>query len=416
MKFRRSPISCLMLSICSFHAAASGILRDETASAYLGSAGAGRAADIGASAAFNNPAGLTYLDHKAFQGTLLLVEDTFTFHDNGSSGNNADFDQRKKDTDYGKGFSGGGSLFYGQPLGEKWGVGFAFASPAGGATDFGDNWIGSNFIESVEVMVAVAVASVGYRINDQWSVGLSAGISYMAWELDMDPFPGASENLDLDSFEPVWSVSVMYQPWSHTRLGLRYTPGVTHEVTGKTTMTTPMGTLIDHASQEFNLADQAVLSLDHQLTPKLSLLADVEWAQWSDWEESRIIHDNGPTIVVDRDWKDAWSAGIGLSYQVAPDWTLKAGIAYDESSVSKAIHKLDPPADRQIAYAAGLGWQLSDSTRFDLSYQYMDLGDVELNQSIEGFDPIAGAPFSQQIVGQSEAHLHIVNLSLSKRF
>ncbi len=416
MNYRRSTIAVMIMATTSLSAQASGILRDDTASAYLGSAGAGRATDTSAGAAFNNPAGLAYLQQREVQGTLLLIEDSFTFHDQGSTGTNPDYEQRRKSTDYGVGLSGGGSLFYGQPLGEDWGFGLALASPAGGATDFGDNWAGSNFIESVEVMIGVAQASLGYRINDQWSVGASLGVSYMSWELTLDPFPGAEETLTLDDTELAWALGLLYRPWQHTSLGLRYVAGVEHQLRGDTAMSTPMGPVHDQATQQFNLADLVTFSVQHQLTPALSLLADIEWAQWSDMDRSLIEHDNGPTILVPRNWQDAWSGALGVHYQVSSALTLKAGIAYDESAVSKVNHKLDPPVDRQIAYAAGLSWTLSPSTQLDLSYQYLDLGDIEVNQTIEGFDPIAGQPFSQTVSGHSEAHVHILSLGLAHHF
>ncbi|WP_299788841.1 outer membrane protein transport protein [uncultured Shewanella sp.] len=397
-------------------ASASGILREQTTTSYLATAGAGQAADIGASAAFNNPAGLAYLTRPEIEGNLLLIEDSFHFYDKGSNGTNDDFDSRRKNTDYGVGLSGGGSFFYGQPLAEGWGIGFALTSPAGGATDFGDNWAGSNFIESIEVMIAVAQVAVGYQISPQWSVGLSAGASYMSWELDLAPFPQASENLDLDDTKLAWALGLMYRPGENTRIGLRYVAGVDHEVTGPAIIETQMGNTEYRASQAFNLADLVTLSLDQQLSPNLTLLADIEWANWSEMKESRIIHEEGPTVVVPRDWKDAWGAAVGLAYKVSPTLALKIGVNYDESAVSTNNHKIDPPLDRTIAYSAGVDWALNDSTEFTLGYQYLDFGDIEVNQSIEGFNPITATPFSQQVIGESEAHVHIVSLGINKKF
>lgn len=411
-----SPLLVLALAGGATTASASGILREQTTTAYLATAGAGQAADIGASAAFNNPAGLAYLSRPEIQGNLLLIEDSFHFYDRGSSGTNDDFDYRRKNTDYGVGLTGGGSIFYGQPLSQDWGIGFALTSPAGGATDAGENWVGSNFIESIEVMIAVAQVAVGYQISPQWSVGISAGVSYMSWELDLSPFPQASENLDLDDTKLAWALGAMYRPGENTRIGLRYVAGVDHEVTGPAVIETQMGSTEYQASQEFNLADLVTLSLDQQLTQNLTLLADIEWANWSEMKESRIVHRDGPTVIVPRDWEDAWGGAVGLAYKVSPALVLKVGVNYDESAVSKSKHKIDPPLDRTIAYSAGVAWALNDSTEFNIGYQYLDFGDIEVNQAINGFDPIAGKPYSQQVIGESEAHVHIVSLGINKKF
>ena len=135
------PVVLAVLAAClSSTAMASGISRFETASSYLSTAGAGLATDIGASAAFNNPAGLAFMSQAQFEGNLLLINDSLFFEDQGSTGVTPGFDQRRRDVDYSTGFSTGASLFYGRPLNDAWSLGISLASPFGGSSDFGDNW------------------------------------------------------------------------------------------------------------------------------------------------------------------------------------------------------------------------------------------------------------------------------------
>jgi long-chain fatty acid transport protein len=410
--YKHTPVAIgIMMACLSSTAGASGINRFESTSSYLSTAGAGQATDIGASAAFNNPAGLAALQRTEIEGNLLLIDDSLKFTDKGSFGVTPGFDQLRRDVDYSNGFDAGASLFYGRSLNEDWGMGVSLTSPFGGSSDFGENWVGSNFVESLNCKVLALSVATGYKINSQWSVGASLGMGHMTWELNLDVPPGMEETLDLDDSAPIWTLGIMYQPNTQTRMGLRYMAAVDFDLSGDATLDTPMGAMKDRASQSFSLPDVITFSIEHSLTPKLRLLADVEWTNWSVFEESRIIHEQGPTIVVDRNWQNTWSGALGLSYDLSPAWTLNAGIGYDESAVARKDHKLDPPIDRQVSFAAGARWTINSNSEFSLSYQYLDLGKNKVSQNI----PNPAMPL-QTVIGESDNLVHILSLGYRYRF
>ena len=407
-----TPIAMAVLMAClSSTAWASGISRYETASSYLSTAGAGQATDTGASSAFNNPAGLAFMDQPQFEGNLLLINDSLSFQDQGSTGVTPGFDQLRRDVDYSTGFSAGASLFYGRPLNEKWSLGASLTSPFGGSSDFGDNWVGSNFVETTDVAVTALSAAAAYRINPEWSAGVSLGMGHMSWELSLAVPPGMEEVLDLDDTAPVWSLGITYQPNQTTRWGLRYIGAVDFDLEGSAKLNTPMGEMKDKASKFFPLPDIATLSLEKSLSPKLRLLADLEWSNWSVFKESRIVHENGPTIIVDRNWQDTWGGAVGLSYDLTPRWTLNTGLSYDQSPVASTDRKLDPPVDRQVALGLGARLHLSENSELTFNYQFLDLGSNKVSQDI----PDPSMPL-QTIVGESDNHVHIAGLGYIYRF
>ena len=410
--FNHKPVVLAVLTAClSSTVMASGISRFETASSYLSTAGAGLATDIGASAAFNNPAGLAFMNQAQFEGNLLLIKDSLFYEDQGSTGVTPGFDQLRRDVDYSAGFSTGASLFYGRPLNEKWSLGLSLTSPFGGSSDFGDDWVGSNFVETADVMVMALSAAAAYQVNEQWSVGASVGMGYMSWELRLDVPPVMEETLDLDDTSPIWSMGVMYQPNQNTRWGFRYVGATDYNLEGKATLDTPMGEMKDTASQLFPLPDIATLSLQQSLSTKLRFLASIEWTNWSVFKESRIVHENGPVIIVNRNWQDTWGGSVGLSYDIAPRWTLNTGISYDQSPVSDMDYKLDPPVDRQVSLGLGARWQIGKSSELTINYEYKDLGNNAVSQDI----PDPSTPM-QTIVGESDNHVHIASLGYIYRF
>lgn len=381
---------------------------------YTATAGAGHATDTGATASYNNPAGLGLFQGRELYAGVTALEDSLHFYDEGSTGPDADV--RSRDIDYSAGLSVIPSLFYASSINDNLAYGISMAPLAGGESDFGSDWVGSNYINKIDVKVAGLSVALGHRINDSWSLGGSLGVAYLSWNLDNEVpaniTPNSTNSFELEDFKPYWQLGVMYLPTDTTRMGLRYLSSVDFEPSGDNNMVLDgQKVTTDAKLTGFNLPNMLSFSIEHQLTERLSLLADIKWNEWSRMEENTLTM-GGTQIVIDRNWRNTWGGAVGAAYQHSEALSLKAGISYDESPVSTKDHKVDPPMDRQVRYALGMGYAPANQNwSIDLSYQYLDLGDVAVNQAI----PDESAPV-YVVKGSSEAHCHIINLGLGYRF
>ena len=157
----------------------------------------------------------------------------------------------------------------------------------------------------------------------------------------------------------------------------------------------------------FSTPSVTTLSVLHQVTPRLTLLADVEHTAWSVWNENRLVHENGPTLVIDRDWQDTMGYSFGVQYQASERHVLKAGFGYDESPIASNNLKVDPPMDRQLGYSFGLQSRLTDTLNLSLAYQYLDMGDLRVEQEL----------FPGQVLrGYSDATTHVFQAALTFSF
>jgi long-chain fatty acid transport protein len=280
-----------------------------------------------------------------------------------------------------------------------------------------------------------ASASVGYQLAETLSIGAAIGAQYLSWELSMDlpplPFgpvnpgnitpdnpmfaellpPGSEERIEMDDVQPYWSLGILWQPTESTRVGLRYIGEVNHSLKGKAEIFAPipdMTAIQDMgASMRFNTPAITTFSLSHQFTDRLTVLADIEHSGYSAFDENRVMHENGPTVVVNRGWKDAMSYSVGAHYQATERTVLKFGIGYDESPVADNKLKIDPPMDRQHAYAFGIESQLTQKFALSLAYQYLDMGDLRVEQTL----------FPGQVVrGYSDARSHVLQGALTYSF
>ena len=425
--------ACVALPLVS---QAAGISRTDTASSYLATAGAGQATDTSASAAFNNPAGLAHVESRELQIGTAAAYESLTFHDDGSEGVSPGFDQLRRDgIEYDTGLNGGPTVYFATPLSERLGLGFALMSPFGGSVDFGEGWVGSHFVEDVDVFFVQASASLGYQLTDSLSVGAAIGAQYQSWELNADlpplPFgpvnpgyitpddpmydqllpPGSEERVELDDVEPFWSVGLLWQANDNTSVGLRYISEVNHDLDGKAQILAPIPELTPvadmQASMAFTTPAITTLSLSHRLSDRLTVLADVEHSGFSAFEENRLVHENGNVVLIDRDWQDTMGYSLGAHFQATERTLLKFGVGYDESPVASGNRKIDPPMDRQVGYAFGVDSQLTKNLGLSFAYQYLDMGSVRVNQPL----------FPGQVIrGHSEAHVHVLEAALTYSF
>ena len=438
MKTRSIAIlfSLAFVAILPTNTFASGFQRMDAASGYLGTAGAGQATDTSVSAAFNNPAGLTGVDSTDLYLGAIIGYDSFTYHDEGSEGISPGFDNlRRDDVDYGIGWSGGPALYFAHPLSEKATIGFAMMSPFGGEADFGEDWVGSHFSEEASIFTVQTSASLAYQLSDTWSVGAALGVQYLNWKLNVDlppaPFgpvnpgyitpdhpmysqllpPGSEEDIDMDDVQAYWSLGLLWQPNEKTLLGFRYIPEINFDLEGEADILAPIPdmTVVQSfdTSMEMSTPSVATLSLSYRFASRWTLLADIEHLGWSTWKENRVFHDGGQTVVIERNWKDSMGYSLGFHFQVSPGSLLKFGIGYDESPIASNNLKVDPPMDRQIGYSFGFDTQLSKKLRLTTAYQYLDMGDIQVEQTV----------FPGQVLrGYSDAYSHVFHAALSFSF
>ncbi|MDJ0812295.1 MAG: outer membrane protein transport protein [Woeseiaceae bacterium] len=393
------------------NALAGGFSRADGTSSYLGSAGAGHTTDRTATAAFSNPAGLTGIGSAQLALGAVTAYDELTFHDDGSDEvAGLPRERRRNGVDYGVGLNGGPSLFFAKPLSDRLSFGAALVSPYGGSSEFGNDWIGGYFTEDVELFTLQVSASLGYRLNDQWSIGAALGAQYAQWELKTDlapvPFgpvnpgtippdhpmyqellpPGSEQKIKIDDVQPYWSLGVMWQPGASTLFGVHYVPEIRHGLTGSSDISAPIPdmTVVGSydASMKMSTPSSLTLGIRQQLSPRWTVLADIAHVGWSAWDESRVKLQGGPTVIVDRGWQDAMSYSLGFNFLATDRTLLKFGAGYDESPVASARRKIDPPMDTQVTWALGLEHALTSRVSLALSYQHLDMGDIRVEQEV----------------------------------
>jgi long-chain fatty acid transport protein len=303
-----------------------------------------------------------------------------------------------------------GGFYLAAPLtDELWG-GFTMNGLYGGSVDYRTSWAGRTFVTEASLTGLNLEPSLGYRLDEKWSVGASFSAVYAVLDVKFKGAPTATaptiEIEEADDWGYGFSLSTLYEFDDRSRIGARYRSKVELDLDGDFK---PPGVDVDFgADMEFpqSISVGGVLGLDD----RWSLLGDVSWTEWSAFGYSP-AQIGGQGVPIDRDWDDTWRVGLGAEFRHSEKTTLRTGIAWTGDPVSDGRRLPDIPVGETWRFSAGLEHDLSESTTIGFSYTLIMMTDMDL----DGVD--LPPQFRTSLSGEFEdSHIHAIGLTLRYRF
>jgi long-chain fatty acid transport protein len=362
--------------------ASGGASAVEQGTRHNGVANAGQAASANdATTAFFNPAGMTRLDRSQVAVGTQFVKVEVEF----------DADAATKaalgDNDGGDagGYAAGLSSYYVHDLSDEWKLGASLTAPIAGGLDYDNQWVGRYFVTEVTSLALAFNPVAAYRVTDQFSVGAGAILSYMTMDFDLRlptnvPPDGKLKLEDMDDWAVGWNLGVLFEPVEEARIGIQYRSEIEFDLVGSSRpsrLAPPFSNLLGGRIQsKFKIPQMVIASAYQQVTPDLALLLDVQWTDWSVFEDTPLDFAGLPvTLSIPRDWQDTWRYAIGMEYQATDRWLLQFGFSYDSSPTKHRGDRLpDLPIDRIFKYTVGAIYDWSENLTVGASFMYVDLG------------------------------------------
>jgi len=383
----------LAIMAASSHSLASGFALNEQSVSGLGTSFAGRssAADD-ATTVFGNPAGMARLKREQISGGFALLNAKADIDDaSGSFAGSNDGDMVP--------FTGTPMGYYVKPLDDRWTFGFGLYIPFGLITDYESNFQGRYYGDRSEVRVITLQPTLSFQVNEQLSVGFGPTINRIDGELSsaLPNLPGFGDGevkIKGDDLAVGFNAGVLYQITPQTRLGLTYHSMVDYNLTGDTTVSGP-GPIIGASAGQYDASlkvktpESVDLSVTYDLDERWTLYAGSTWTRWSRLEALTVESQGIPaplgpllsTISEEQQWHDTWSYAVGAAYKLSPRWTLRAGLALDQTPVHNEFRSPRiPTADRTIG-SIGLAWNPNQDITFDLAYSYLQEEDAKIAQT-----------------------------------
>jgi long-chain fatty acid transport protein len=385
------------LWLCAPALAAGFLVRENSAEAVgLSYAGNGSRAD-GPDTVFSNPAGMTRLGSAAVELGSAVILPSATFSGGARQGGAPIAGNTGGD-------SGLAALIpdmYGVvPLGGGFVGGIAVTVPFGNANEYDKAWYGRYLGIKTAAQSADINPSLAYRINDIWSLG--AGVSAQYLKLDITsaidqaaivgaPAPDAFYRFKAHDWAFGFNGGVLAEFENGTRVGLTYRSAIDHRIEGGLDFTgaSPfLGLISGPASAKTRLPATTGLSVTSELGPRLSLSADVQFTQWSVFKNVDIESMNPPFANIEG-YRDSWMIAVGGSYRLDDRWSLRTGIAFDETPVISRYRAVSLPDTDRYLLGLGASYKLTDAMTLEGAYGHsFAFNHPNMNSSINNTDPI----------------------------
>jgi long-chain fatty acid transport protein len=372
-------------------------------------------------AVFNNPAAMAFFTGPVFQatGTGIRPSSQFegSFRDeqgNPTTGGNPN--------GFGK-FVPFPNMAFAAPVSDRLTLGGSLTVPFGLASNYNPDWQGRYFGTKTSLQSIALSFSAGFKVNDQLSLG--AGILGQRTKAQLNttldpygsaaalfgaPILGAPQSGDVQlnvtvkkSFAFGYFLGAEFKPTQQDSLGLTYhsrvnqTLGGHYELYGSDAgkgLIVLAPTVFPNANlpvlnpngetpASANLNTPAFASIDwlHVFSDRLSVAGTMKWTQWSSFQ-SLVLTSNGQTLVnLPQKYSNSMMYAVGGDYKLNDQWTLRAGVGYDETPTN--IISRDPriPDGSRRLLGFGVGYQATDHMTVDLGYQHQFVGDTSVSQT-----------------------------------
>jgi long-chain fatty acid transport protein len=294
-----------------------------------------------------------------------------------------------------------------------WYVGLSVTRPFGFSSKIPDN--GSFAIgvgtgpgaATQEIATGAGVSSVdvnpivGWRINDQVSVGIGPQFLWLRNTYDRDLFNlPAVTNFDspvalrTNGFGAGVTAGLTWTPRPSTEIALGYRSQVKMNLSGTqfftpnaaltaSPATAPFSGATINVSGNITLPDQVSLGARQRVTDTVTLLGTAEWTHWGVLQNIVYGFNNGPAPgtlanLMNFSYRDSWFLSAGAEYRVRPNTTLRAGVGYETSPVQGTLGSVALPAAERTSLSVGLSQKLMDRLTFDFGYSYSWIADQQI--------------------------------------
>jgi long-chain fatty acid transport protein len=438
----------------------SGFQLIEQNASGLGNAYSGQAAAAeDASTIYFNPAGMTKLPGRSvvFAGHLIIPSSRFN-----NTGTTAAVSTVGGAGPYALNGAGGdaGDLavipnaYLSWQLSPRLFAGVGVSVPFGLATEYDANWMGRFHAIRSSIETININPSIAYKVNDAFSIG--AGFNWQRVEAELTKavnysfvasaagIAGVANNTEgsnkITGNDDAWgfNLGVMFHPRPSTNFGFSYRSAMNYKLSGTALYFGRPATLnavlagaagaAAAAAAQVQIGDSPVtadlklpatfsMAIKHQVNSKWDLLADATWTEWSSIKTLDVIRDTGALLEsTPFEWKNTWRVGVGVNYRYNQAWTLRAGVAYDQTPTSDTYRTPRLPDQDRTWIAGGAQYKLSKAGTIDAGYAHLFVKDPNIALTGPPAISAAAAAGRGNLVGNYDSRVDILSVQYRHSF
>ena len=290
----------------------------------------------------------------------------------------------------------------------KGALAFALNVPFGLKTEFDPAWYGR--YDATEASLRTFNLSLvgAYEVSPRLSIGGGLDVQYARATLSSaipKPENPGGPTVATDgqistvghAWTPGFNVGLIYNldDKAQTRIGVHYRSGMTHHISGTTTIANLTGftaglngTFGIHS--DLKLPGIATAGIWHNVTPDLAVLGEIEWYNWSKFNEIRIRFDNGlPDAVRAANYRDTFAVAVGAEYQARKDLKVRGGVKFDRTPTTDSFRDTTVPDADRLWLGLGASYRFSKMTNLDFAFNHVFFRDTNVAVTRTFFDGTA---------------------------
>ncbi len=307
------------------------------------------------------------------------------------------------------------NVYFAMDVAPNWKVGVGVSVPFGLKTEYDPAWMGRFQAIKSDISTLNLNPSVSYKLNETVSLGF--GVNYQSIDAEftnaVNLGAGGETTADIkakDSGSLGYNLGAMFQLAPDTRLGISYRSAIKYHLTGTATFASPLVPSGD-VSVDIKMPDSESIALQHRLNPGWTLLADVTRTGWSKIRDLTIVRDTGATLSsTPENFKNTWRVGVGAVHRYDDAWSIKMGLAYDQTPVNDTDRTARLPDNNRLWLSVGGQYRLSKDGTLDFGLAHLFIKDAPINQNAG-----SAAAFGQ-LVGTYKGSVDIFGAQFAYRF
>ncbi len=326
-------------------------------------------------------------------------------------------------------------------------LGLSISAPWGLATEYDDDWAGRFHAVETDLLTINVNPVIAFRVNPKLTIagGIQAQYAEATLSNKVDygligagaGVPGAAPAAGQEGLATVegddwafgFNLGLLYQVTDATRVGVAYRSKLDHENTGDAEFDADNATAAairdalrlgggiftdPGGTADLNLPAVLSLGVSHEVNDRLTLLGEVSWTQWSQFEELVVeFDDNTPDSETTYEWDDTYMVAVGANYQLTDRWTLRGGIGYDESPVNADNRTPRIPDSDRTWLGVGASFEPAENLTLSGTYVhiFMDDGEIDLRATPGGENASRG-----NLRADTSASVDLIALQATYRF
>jgi long-chain fatty acid transport protein len=290
-------------------------------------------------------------------------------------------------------------------------------------------WAGFTQATTSQIKTYNLQSALAYRVAPGLIIGAGLQVELIEGKL-MKAQPvggplGSSPNasLDADDIAVGFTAGVLWSPNRGTSIGLGFRSSIDHDLEGGLQIGGQPAFGKAGVTANVKTPETVTLSLRQALTPQITGLATVEWANWSRLQSLDVYctttgplcpggpgSPQGPPLFLG--WHDGWFIAAGLEYAMNASLTLRTGLAWEKSPIQNPEERTVriPDSDR-IWASVGASWKINANMSLDFGYSHIFAEDARIDRT-EPVNPIGDV----RLLAETEGSVDIVSVGFKYKF